>query len=94
MPVGGKRAGAGRPKGTPNKATASIRDAARSYTEDALRTLVEVMNDKEQPGRARVGAANAILDRGYGKPKQEVGAQLDASLVVEIVRFGAGQAPE
>lgn len=91
---GGVRPGSGRPKGSPNKATASIRDAAQAYTEDALRTLVEVMNDKEQPGPARVGAANAILDRGYGKPKQEVDAQLDMSLVVEIVRFGAGQASE
>ena len=91
---GGVRPGSGRPKGSPNKATASIRDAAQAYTEDALRTLVEVMNDREQSGPTRVGAANAILDRGYGKPKQEVDAQLDMSLVVEIVRFGAGQASE
>ena len=89
---GGPRPGAGRPKGVPNKATASVRDAAQAYTEEALKTLVEVMNDKEQPGPARVSAANAILDRGYGKPKQEVDAQIDASLVVEIVRFGANPA--
>ena len=85
MPVGGKRAGAGRPKGTPNKATASIRDAAQAYTEDALRTLVEVMNDKEQPGPARVGAANAILDRGYGKPKQEVDGSLTGEMMLQIL---------
>ncbi len=65
---GGKRAGAGRPKGVPNKATASIRDAAREYTESALLTLADVMTDEEQPAAARVSAANALLDRGFGKP--------------------------
>ena len=82
---GGVRPGSGRPKGSPNKATASIRDAAQAYTEDALRTLVEVMNDKEQPGPARVGAANAILDRGYGKPKQEVDGSLTGEMILQIL---------
>jgi precorrin-6B methylase 1 len=69
---GGARPGAGRPKGVPNKATASIREAAREYTEQALLTLAEVMADEEQPAAARVSAANALLDRGYGKPSQSV----------------------
>lgn len=69
---GGARPGAGRPKGVPNKATASIREAAREYTEQALLTLAEVMVDEEQPAAARVSAANALLDRGYGKPSQSV----------------------
>jgi len=75
----------GRVKGSLNKATESIRDAARLYTEDALRTLVEVMNDKEQPGPARVGAANAILDRGYGKPKQAVVGSLTGEMMLQIL---------
>lgn len=61
----GERRG-GRVKGTPNKATASLKDLARQYTEDALKALVEVM--QTETGSARVAAANAILDRGYGKP--------------------------
>jgi len=69
---GGARPGAGRPKGTPNKATASIRDAAREYTHDALLTLAAVMADDAQPAAARVSAANALLDRGYGKPSQPI----------------------
>lgn len=67
----GERRG-GRAKGTPNKATASIRDAARQYTDDALSVLAKVMKDEEQPAAARVSAANALLDRGYGKPTQPV----------------------
>lgn len=62
----------GRKAGTPNKATASVREAAQEYTTDALNTLVAVMNDDTQPGAARVAAANSVLDRGYGKPTQPV----------------------
>lgn len=40
---------------------------AKSYTGVAFSTLVEVaMNASD---RARIAAANSILDRGYGRPK-------------------------
>lgn len=61
------RKGGGRPKGSPNKATASLKEAARGYTEQALQTLVQIALEGESEA-ARVSAANAILDRGYGKP--------------------------
>ena len=61
----------GRQAGTPNKATASIREAAQQYTDEALKTLVEVMGDETAPHAARVAAANSLLDRGHGKPRQE-----------------------
>jgi hypothetical protein len=57
----------GRVKGTPNKATASIRDIARQYTDKAIDALVKVLDAPSEPAAARVAAANAILDRGYGK---------------------------
>jgi hypothetical protein len=63
----GERRG-GRVAGTPNKATASLRDIAREYTADAIGTLVSIMADESEPAPARVSAANALLDRGYGKP--------------------------
>ena len=62
---GGKREGAGRKKGVPNKATASLRDIAREYTQEALLALVSVLRDES--GAAKVAAAREILDRGYGK---------------------------
>lgn len=74
MPVGGKREGSGRKKGVPNKATASIREAAQQYTEQALQTLFNVMNTATEPAAARVSAANSILDRAFGKPVQAVQA--------------------
>ena len=67
----------GRAKGVPNKATAAIRDVAREYTADAIKTLVEVMGDNTQPAPARVSAANALLDRGYGKPSQVMNGDED-----------------
>lgn len=67
MARGGKREGAGRPAGVVNKATESIKALAREYTAEALEALVGVLRDSESD-TARVSAANAILDRGYGKP--------------------------
>lgn len=69
---GGKRPGAGRPIGAKEKATADERktlsDLAKELAPEALQALARVMRDPTQSGSAVVAAANAILDRGYGKP--------------------------
>lgn len=70
----------GRKAGTPNKATASIRDAAREYSVQALQTLVDVALRGESEA-ARVAAANAILDRGYGKPSTVLSGDEDGGPV-------------
>lgn len=70
MARGGKREGAGRPAGSPNKATLIVKEAAQAFTADAISTLAEIMRSSEHPAAARVSAANALLDRGHGKPKQ------------------------
>lgn len=80
MARGGKREGAGRPKGALNKITASVMEAAQIYSEEALGVLASVMRDPEHPAAARVSAANALLDRAHGKPTQSV--ELDGSLDV------------
>ncbi len=64
----GRKTG-GRKPGTPNKATAKIRDAAQRYTGEALEVLRDVMRTGTSE-QARVAAANSILDRGWGKPTQ------------------------
>lgn len=67
-----------------------MRELARQHTEDAIRTLVEIMLDAEEKGSARVTAAQALLDRGYGKPAQALehsgldGAQIPG-IVVQFV---------
>jgi hypothetical protein len=72
---GGKRPGAGRPKGAKDRATvaagATIAELARAKTDLALAALISVAKSGESEA-ARVSAANAILDRGYGRPPQAV----------------------
>jgi hypothetical protein len=52
------------------KAVTEIRSLARSHSRTALNVLVGVMRSNEATPAARVAAANAILDRGWGKPMQ------------------------
>lgn len=87
MARGGARPGAGRRKGVQNKATVIVKVAAQAFTADALDTLAEIMKDEDQPAAARVAAANALLDRGHGKPKQPLtgGDDDDNPLVVSGV---------
>ena len=66
---GGRRPGSGRKPGTPNKATATLREAARAFTPMALETLAHVARNGESE-TARVMAADKLLDRAYGKPAQ------------------------
>src|SRR5215469_6312573 len=56
----------GNPGGRP-KGHGDLRELARQHTEDALATLVEICRNGENEG-ARIAAANALLDRGWGKP--------------------------
>lgn len=63
----------GRKAGTPNKATAAIKDIAGQYTEQAVTTLVSILAGGEGiPAAAQVAAAKELLDRAHGKPGQSV----------------------
>jgi hypothetical protein len=70
MSVGGKREGAGRKKGVPNKVKSELAELAREYTSEALEALVRVIRAPKAPPASVVAAATAILDRGHGKPSQ------------------------
>ena len=61
----------GNPGGRP-KAAGRVRELAQSQTENAIATLVSVMENAKAPPASRVAAATAILDRGWGKPVQPV----------------------
>lgn len=54
------------------KAPAEIKSLARAHTETAIRTLVSIMNQEKSPAAARVAAAQALIDRGWGKATQIV----------------------
>ncbi|MGN8092819.1 DUF5681 domain-containing protein [Methylobacterium sp. 22177] len=85
----------GNPGGRP-KASARVRDAAREHTEAAIQVLVEIAMGGESEA-ARVAAANAILDRGYGKPTQPIdgdgeGGAIPTGMTVTFIR--PGQPPD
>jgi hypothetical protein len=48
-----------------------VSELARSYTKEAVETLVSLMRTAKDE-RVRGTAAQALLDRGWGKPKVEV----------------------
>ena len=47
-----------------------MRDIARESTTLAIETLRTIAADTEAPHAARVSAATALLDRGWGRPMQ------------------------
>lgn len=86
----------GNPGGRPGKRVrATVNGVEGDYTvgeicaphsQEAIETLVAVMQDTKAPHPSRVTAANFILDRVFGKPKQSVemagedGAPIEVSL--------------
>ncbi|TAK45280.1 MAG: hypothetical protein EPO27_10710 [Betaproteobacteria bacterium] len=60
----------GNPGGRP-KEMGYLREIARKHRE-AIETLVTVMQNSEATDQARVHAATALLDRGWGRPAQTI----------------------
>ena len=49
-----------------------VLELAREGSPAAIRRLIAIVNDEEAPYGAQIAAANAVLDRAFGRPKQEV----------------------
>ena len=62
---------------------AEIRQLARERGPEAIAALVKVMT-KGKSEAARVAAANALLDRGWGRPKQWDESEVTHRYVVEL----------
>lgn len=60
----------GNPDGRP-KQVREVAELARKYTTQAIDALVEIAAHGESES-ARVMAANALLDRAFGKPSQDL----------------------
>jgi hypothetical protein len=58
--------------GGKHKDTHLMRAAARLHWEDSIRVTAEILNDKKVQAAVRLAAANSLLDRGFGKPTQEI----------------------
>jgi len=74
MPRGakpGERRG-GRQKGSVNLSTREMKAKAQGYGDEALDILMEIARDTNAPTHERIMAAEKVLDRGYGKPAQQI----------------------
>jgi len=71
----------GRPKDENN-----IAELARSYSTEAIDTLVDIMRSAKDD-RVRGTAAQALLDRGFGKPKVEI-QNTNADLTDALAQVG------
>jgi hypothetical protein len=71
MSRGGKRPGAGRKPGIPNRATAEIKTLAQQYAPEAMAELARLAMHAVSE-QARVTAIKEILDRGYGRSRTPV----------------------
>jgi hypothetical protein len=69
-----------------SKSLTEIRSLARSYTEMAIQTLAGIAQNGEQEA-SRVRAAEALLDRGWGKPTQPISGDEENPLRVAIGRI-------
>ena len=67
----------GNPSGRP-KEFAEIKELARSHCPEAIGKLASVMRSDDL--RASVAAAQALLDRGYGRPAQSLAIGQDEAL--------------
>ena len=74
----------GNPGGRP-KDEHRVAELARSYTVEAIDTLVELMRDGKDE-RVRGTAAQALLDRGWGKAKVEVVTSAEGSYL-DVLRM-------
>lgn len=64
-----------------------VRELARQYTQSAVAALVEVLEGDS--AAAKVAAANALLDRGWGKCEQPItgadGKEIQVSVVKRVI---------
>ena len=68
------RGTSGNPGGRP-RTVVNVQELARTYTEEAIRTLVEALDDP----KLKVQAACALLDRAWGKPQLTIAADPNTS---------------
>ena len=62
------------------RAIVDLRQAARALTPEAIATLRRLNNDESIAPVVQLAAANSILDRGWGKPKETLDKTLNLNM--------------
>jgi hypothetical protein len=90
MAGGGRRPGAGRPRGSANKRTLALKEAlAARGAEHPELVLAEFMLDKGQSPEIRIDAAKALMPYVHSKMPTALDLGLQSLGPVEIVIRGA-----
>src|SRR5262249_19086255 len=69
------------------KSVGEVKQLARSFTVQSIRTLAAIAGNSKAPFAARQAAASAILDRGWGKPAA-VDFEGSDGLIIKVLKFG------
>lgn len=81
----------GNPGGRP-KGDAQVKELARAHTVAAIKALVDAL--KADSERTRVAAAEALLDRGWGKPALAITGEGGEGPVKIVVTTGVARADD
>jgi hypothetical protein len=84
----------GNPSGRPKDAY-GLGQMCRKLGPKAVDVLTQLMLDEAQAGKVRVAAAQALLDRGFGRPVQghEISGQAGGAITLQVVT-GVPRAPD
>jgi hypothetical protein len=74
-----------------HKGVAEVAALARTYTIEAVETIVGIMRDESKSAQARLMAASLLLDRGYGKAPQAL--NISGASVLQVIT-GIVRAPD
>lgn len=83
----------GNPGGKP-KELAEIIHLAKAASPDAMAKIVEIMRNPATPPNVALDAAERVLNRAYGKPKESVDMTVRTSLEDLVVASLAGRAKD
>ncbi len=70
----------GRKKGTPNRVTAELKAAFQKHEKELVQALLTLTKSDDE--RVRLGAIQAALDRGWGRPSQAVEGTLAGEITI------------
>lgn len=82
---GGRRPGAGRPRGALNRLTRPVKELAADQGSASIERLVW-LRDNAESEQVQFAASRELLDRAFGRARQEIDVTADRSIRVIINR--------